>query len=115
MLKPGFIELSVNPGLNINNVRNAIKTIVVNYINNLPIGEPLIVTKLIQTIQNSDIVISCKILDNVWVIETNTSFSEIRDQISFIGKSRCKIFIMDYVNRWSSVNIPRETTDYLKK
>lgn len=66
------IELSVNPGLNINNVRNAIKTIVVNYINNLPIGEPLIVTKLIQTIQNSDIVISCKILDNNNALLTDT-------------------------------------------
>ena len=58
------IELAVNPGLNINNARNSIKLIVVNYINNLPIGEPLIVAKLIQTIQNSGIVISCKILDN---------------------------------------------------
>ena len=58
------VEISVNPGLNIINTRNAIRLIVVNYINSLPIGEPLIITKLIQTIQNSNLVISCKILDN---------------------------------------------------
>ena len=66
------IEVAVNPGLNINNTRNAIRLIAINYINNLPIGEPLIVTKLIQTIQNSGLIISCKILDNNNNVLTDT-------------------------------------------
>jgi uncharacterized phage protein gp47/JayE len=51
-------------GLNVANTRNIIKNIVVSFINNLPIGEPLIISKLIQTIQNTGLVISCSIEDN---------------------------------------------------
>jgi hypothetical protein len=58
------VNITPNAGLNLINTRNTIKTFVVNYINNLPIGEPLIITKLIQNLQNTGLIITCSIEDN---------------------------------------------------
>jgi len=66
------IQLSVKPGLIVKSVRNVIRTVISNYINNLPIGEPLIVTRLIQVIQNTNLVITCSITDNNGDILTDT-------------------------------------------
>ncbi len=70
VLPPNLQELTftiyIQPllGLNVSNTRNIIKNIAVSYINNLPIGNPLIISKLIQVIQNTGLVITCSIEDN---------------------------------------------------
>lgn len=58
------VFITPNIGLNLTNTRNLIKNVVVNYINNLPIGEPLIISKLSQVVQNTNLVISCSFEDN---------------------------------------------------
>ena len=58
------VQITPNAGLNLNNTKNTIKNLIVAYINNLPIGEPLIISKLNQVLQNSGLIITCIIQDN---------------------------------------------------
>jgi uncharacterized phage protein gp47/JayE len=58
------VQITPNSGLNLNNTKNTIKNLIVAYINNLPIGEPLIISKLNQVLQNSGLIITCIIQDN---------------------------------------------------
>ncbi len=58
------VQITPNSGLNLNNTKNSIRNLIVAYVNNLPIGEPLIISKLNQILQNSGLILTCIIQDN---------------------------------------------------
>ncbi len=58
------VRITPNPSLNLKTVRNLIKQVVVNYVNNLDIGEPLIISKLTQVCQNTNLLVNVSIEDN---------------------------------------------------
>ena len=58
------VRITPNASLNLKTVRNLIKQVVVNYVNNLDIGEPLIISKLTQVCQNTNLIVNISIEDN---------------------------------------------------
>jgi len=58
------VKVSPIPSQSVKNIRNIIKSVVVNYVNSLDIGEPLIITKLTQICQNTGLLVNLSIEDN---------------------------------------------------
>jgi len=58
------VRLTPIASVNIKNIRNVLKQVIVNYINSLDIGEPLIITKLTQVCQNTGLIVNILIEDN---------------------------------------------------
>ena len=58
------VKLTPIASVNVKNIRNTLKQVIVNYVNSLDIGEPLIITKLTQVCQNTGLLINISIEDN---------------------------------------------------
>ena len=85
------VKLTPIASVNIKNIRNVLKQVIVNYINSLDIGEPLIITKLTQVCQNTGLIVNISIEDNdggafpdVYPSSTKTVLRTTDNQITII-------------------------------
>lgn len=85
------VKLTPIASVNVKNIRNVLKQVIVNYVNGLDIGEPLIITKLTQVCQNTGLLINISIEDNdggafpdVYPSSTKTVLRTTENQITII-------------------------------
>ena len=85
------VKLTPIASVNVKNIRNTLKQVIVNYVNSLDIGEPLIITKLTQVCQNTGLLINISIEDNdggafpdVYPSSTKTVLRTTENQITII-------------------------------
>lgn len=57
-----------------------------------------------------------RISTDAWCIKTNNNIREIRDELSVELSESERIFVVDIKDSsWSSSNLPKEVTDWLKE
>ena len=55
-----------------------------------------------------------KNFDSFWLIDTQKSASDIRDELKVLVDSNDKLFIIEVKKHWASFNIPQGMVDWLK-
>jgi hypothetical protein len=58
-----------------------------------------------------------KIMDRCWIIKSNKSSSEVRNELSLSIANRGKIFVIDVteISAWGSYDVDKKVTDWLKE
>jgi len=90
-------------------------TILISY--DLPLGtEPRYYTDVSNLIKNNSITWA-KPLESVFIISTNKTSFEMRDEIKLITPINSKILVVDIINGsgWATSNISTAVTDWMHK
>lgn len=69
--------------------------------------------KLIDIIKTVDY--WAKPLKSVWLVKTNLSSEQIRNELMKVVDSNDKLLVIEVTNNWASFGLPKEVTDWMKQ